>query len=128
MPEVPGRDAAGPLTNIEALDLDYLPSHLIVLGGGYVGLELAQAYRRFGSRVTVIEAGPRIMSREDPEVADELQHVLGSGSVKFMLAAEVTRVRGRSGEDVGITVRTPSGEQTIEGSDILVATGRVPNT
>jgi pyruvate/2-oxoglutarate dehydrogenase complex dihydrolipoamide dehydrogenase (E3) component len=68
------------------------------------------------------------MSREDPDVAEELQRVLGSGSMQFVLAAEITRVRGRSGEDVSITVRTPSGEQTIEGSDILVAAGRVPNT
>jgi pyruvate/2-oxoglutarate dehydrogenase complex dihydrolipoamide dehydrogenase (E3) component len=128
VPNLPGLTAARPLTHIEALELDYLPSHLIVLGGGYAGLEMAQAYRRFGSRVTVIESGPRIMSREDPDVADELQRVLGSGSIRFVLAAQVTRVRGRSGEDVGITVRTPSGEQTIEGSDILVATGRVPNT
>ena len=69
VPDIPGLEAARPLTHVEALELDYLPSHLIVLGGGYVGLELAQAYRRFGSRVTVIEAGPRIMSREDPDVA-----------------------------------------------------------
>jgi pyruvate/2-oxoglutarate dehydrogenase complex dihydrolipoamide dehydrogenase (E3) component len=89
---------------------------------------MAQAYRRFGSRVTVIGRGPRIMSREDPDVADELQRILGSGSMKFAVAAEVTRVRGRSGEDVCATVRTASSEQTIEGSDILVATGRVPNT
>jgi pyruvate/2-oxoglutarate dehydrogenase complex dihydrolipoamide dehydrogenase (E3) component len=128
VPDIPGLKTARPLTHIEALELDYLPSHLIVLGGGYVGLEMAQAYRRFGSRVTVIEPGPRIMGREDPDVADEIQRVLGSGSIKFVLAAEVTQVRGRSGQDVGITVRTPSGEQTIEGSDILVATGRVPNT
>jgi len=128
IPNVPGLKEARPLTHIEALELDCLPSHLIVLGGGYVGLEMAQAYRRFGSRVTVIEPEPRIMGREDPDVADEIQRVLGSGSIKFVLAAEVTRVRGRSGEDVGITVRTASGEQAIEGSDILVATGRVPNT
>ena len=69
IPSVPGLEAARPLTHIEALELDYLPSHLIVLGGGYVGLELAQAYRRFGSRVTVIEHGPQLMSREDPDVA-----------------------------------------------------------
>ena len=128
IPNVPGLKEARPLTHIEALELDCLPSHLIVLGGGYVGLEMAQAYRRFGSRVTVIEPEPRIMGREDPDVADEIQRVLGSGSIQFVLAAEVTRVRGRSGEDVGITVRTASGEQAIEGSDILVATGRVPNT
>ena len=128
VPDVPGLKAARPLTHIEALELDYLPSHLIVLGGGYVGLEMAQAYRRFGSRVTVIEAGPRIMGREDPDVAEELQRVLGSGSMQFALAAAVTGVRGRSGEDVGVTVRTASGERAIEGSDILVAAGRVPNT
>jgi len=128
IPDLPGLKEARPLTHIEALELDYLPSHLIVLGGGYVGLEMAQAYRRFGSRVTVIEAGPRIMGREDPDVAEELQRVLGSGSMQFVLAAAVTGVSGRSGEDVKVTVRTASGERTIEGSDILVAAGRVPNT
>jgi pyruvate/2-oxoglutarate dehydrogenase complex dihydrolipoamide dehydrogenase (E3) component len=128
IPDLPGLKEARPLTHIEALELDYLPSHLIVLGGGYVGLEMAQAYRRFGSRVTVIEAGPRIMSREDPEIAEELQRILGSGSMQFVLAAAVTGVRGRSGEDVGVTLRTAFGERTIEGSDILVAAGRVPNT
>src|SRR5712691_9478301 len=76
IPSVPGLEAARPLTHIEALELDYLPSHLIVLGGGYVGLEMAQAYRRFGSRVTVIESGPQLMSREDPDVAEAMQRVL----------------------------------------------------
>ena len=128
VPDIPGLKAARPLTHIEALELDYLPSHLIVLGGGYVGLEMAQAYRRFGSRVTVIEPGPRIMGREDPDISDEIQRILGSGSIRFMLAAETIGVRGRSGEAVCITVRTASGEEAIEGSDILVATGRVPNT
>src|SRR5208282_6908866 len=69
IPSVPGLDAAAPLTNIEALELDYVPQHLIVLGGGYVGLEMAQAFRRFGSRVTIIEYGPQIAGREDPDVA-----------------------------------------------------------
>ena len=128
VPDITGLKAARPLTHIEALELDYLPSHLIVLGGGYVGLEMAQAYRRFGSRVTVIEAGPRIMGREDPDVAEELQRILGAGSMQFVHSAEISRVCGRSGEDVCVTVRTPAGEQTIEGSDLLVATGRVPNT
>ena len=128
VPDITGLKAARPLTHIEALELDYLPSHLIVVGGGYVGLEMAQAYRRFGSRVTVIEAGPRIMGREDPDVAEELQRILGAGSMQFVHSAEISRVCGRSGEDVCVTVRTPAGEQTIEGSDLLVATGRVPNT
>ena len=128
IPSVPGLEAARPLTHIEALELDYVPSHLIVLGGGYVGLELAQAYRRFGSRVTVIEFGPQIMSREDPDVADEIQRILGDQGIRFILAAETLNVHGRSGEEVSVTLRTTSGEQNIEGSDILVAAGRVPNT
>ena len=89
---------------------------------------MGQAYRRFGSRVTVIEAGPQLMGREDPDVADETQRILGDEGIQFLLGAEVLQVRGRSGEKVGVTVRTSSGEQTIEGSDILVAAGRVPNT
>jgi pyruvate/2-oxoglutarate dehydrogenase complex dihydrolipoamide dehydrogenase (E3) component len=128
VPSISGLDAARPLTHIEALELDYMPRHLIVLGGGYVGLELAQAYRRFGSRVTVIEPGPRLISREDPDVADEMQRIFGNEGVQFLTAAEVLSVRGRSGEQVSIAARTPAGEQEIEGSDILVATGRVPNT
>ena len=81
MPGVPGLDAAGPLTNIEALELDRLPAHLIVLGGGYVGLELAQAYRRFGSRVTILEHGPQLAGREDPDVADAIRRILGGEGI-----------------------------------------------
>jgi pyruvate/2-oxoglutarate dehydrogenase complex dihydrolipoamide dehydrogenase (E3) component len=128
VPDVPGLRAARPLTNIEALELDYLPPHLIVLGGGYVGLELAQAYRRFGSRVTVVEHGPQLMGREDRDVADEIQHILSDEGVEFFVDAEVIEVRGLSGEGLSLVVRTSSGGRTIEGSDILVAAGRVPNT
>jgi pyruvate/2-oxoglutarate dehydrogenase complex dihydrolipoamide dehydrogenase (E3) component len=128
VPNIPGLEAAGPLTNIEALELDYLPPHLIVLGGGYVGLELAQAYHRFGSHVTVIEQGAQLMAREDPDVSAEIQRILGDEGIVFVVAAEVLRVEGRSGDDVRFMVRTPSGEQGIEGSDILVAAGRTPNT
>jgi pyruvate/2-oxoglutarate dehydrogenase complex dihydrolipoamide dehydrogenase (E3) component len=128
IPKVPGLEAARPLTHIEILEIDYLPSHLIVLGGGYVGLEMAQAYRRFGSQVTVIEPGPRPMGREDPDVADEVQRLLGEEGIQFQSVAEPLEVDGRSGEGVGIKVRTPLGEKKIEGSDILVAVGRVPNT
>jgi len=128
VPGVPGLETARPLTNIEALELDYLPPHLIVLGGGYVGLELAQAYRRFGSRVTVIEHGPQIMSREDPDVAETLQRILTDEGIEFRVGAEILRVEGRSGKEVALALRTISGEQKIDGSDILVAAGRVPNT
>jgi pyruvate/2-oxoglutarate dehydrogenase complex dihydrolipoamide dehydrogenase (E3) component len=128
IPSIPGLEAAGPLTNIEALDLAYLPPHLIVLGGGYVGLELGQAYRRFGSRVTIIEQGPQVVGQEDPDVADELRRILSEEGIDLRVGVETRRVQGRSGEEVRVFVRTPSGEQTVVGSDILVATGRTPNT
>ena len=100
----------------------------MVFGGGYVGLELAQAYRRFGGRVTVIETGAQLMAREDPDVADEVHRILREEGIEFLLPAQTLNVQGRSGDAVSLTVRTPSGEQKIEGSDILVAAGRVPNT
>jgi pyruvate/2-oxoglutarate dehydrogenase complex dihydrolipoamide dehydrogenase (E3) component len=128
IPSIPGLNAAEPLTNIEALELDRLPSHLIVLGGGYVGLEMAQAYRRFGSSVTIIERGPHLAGREDPDVAEEMQGILEGEGIEVLVAAKTRRVENGSGGDVRVFVRTPSGEQTIEGSDILVATGRSPNT
>jgi len=128
IPNVPGLEAARPLTHIEALELDRLPAHLIVLGGGYVGLEMAQAFRRFGSRVTVIEAGSRLLTREDPDVADEMQRLLSDEGIQFLAAAETLNVSGRSGEEVAVAVRTNSAETKIGGSDILVAVGRVPNT
>ncbi len=128
IPNVPGLEAVRPLTHIEALELDYLPSHLVVLGGGYVGLELAQAYRRFGSRVTVIESGPQLMTREDSDVVDEMQRILSGEGIEFLFSAQTLDVQGRSGEEVNVAVRTPSGEQRIRSSDILVATGRIPNT
>ena len=128
IPNVPGLEAARPLTNIEALELDYLPPHLIVLGGGYVGLEFAQAYRRFGSNVTVIEHGPQLMGREDPDVSEALQGILADEGIQFLIGAQIARVQGRSGKEVALIVRTISGEQKIEASDILVAAGRIPNT
>jgi pyruvate/2-oxoglutarate dehydrogenase complex dihydrolipoamide dehydrogenase (E3) component len=128
IPNIPGLEAAQPLTHIEALELDYLPSHLIVLGGGYVGLELAQAYRRFGSRVTIIEHGPQLMSREDPDVVAEMQQILSDEDIGFLLSATTLNVQGRSGEEVTVVVRVAAGEQQIKGSDILVAAGRIPNT
>ena len=128
IPSVPGLEAAQPLTHIEALELDYLPEHLIVLGGGYVGLELAQTYLRFGSRVTVIQSGPQLMTREDPDVADEMQRILSDEGMQILVATETLSVHGLSGKEISVTVRTASGEQKIDGSDILVATGRIPNT
>ncbi|UGY14362.1 FAD-dependent oxidoreductase [Bradyrhizobium septentrionale] len=128
VPNVPGLEAARPLTHIEALELDYVPKHLIVIGGGYSGLELAQAFRRFGSAVTVVESGPRLMTREDVDVSDEIRRVLGDEGIQILAGAQLLQVGGRSGDTVTLSLRTPSGEQQIDGSDILVAAGRIPNT
>lgn len=128
LPDVPGVAAARPMTHIEVLELDTLPAHLIVLGGGYVGIEMAQAYRRFGSQVTVIEPGPQLLGREDPDVAAEMQRILEGEGIRVLLAAQPTNVRGWSGQEVGVTLRMTSGEQRVDGSDLLVAVGRIPNT
>jgi pyruvate/2-oxoglutarate dehydrogenase complex dihydrolipoamide dehydrogenase (E3) component len=128
IPPTPGLADARPMTNIELLEVDRLPAHLIVLGGGYVGLEFAQAYRRFGSRVTVIQHGPQLARGEDPDVADALGRLFGDEGIDVLLSAEPLQVEGRSGESVRLRVRTPQGERLLEGSDILVATGRTPNT
>jgi pyruvate/2-oxoglutarate dehydrogenase complex dihydrolipoamide dehydrogenase (E3) component len=128
IPNVPGLAEAAPLTHIEALELDYLPAHLIVIGGGYAGLELAQAYRRFGSDVTIIESGPQLMGREDTDVSQEIRRTLNDEGIQAHVAAEMLDVQGRSGDQVSLVVRTASGEQKIKGSDILVAAGRIANT
>jgi pyruvate/2-oxoglutarate dehydrogenase complex dihydrolipoamide dehydrogenase (E3) component len=128
IPEIPGLAGAVPLTNVEALELDRLPRHLVVIGGGYVGLELAQAYRRFGSSVTVLEAGPQLVAREDHDIAAEILEMLRGEGVVVHLKAELLAVQGRSGDNVTLQVRTSGGEQKIDGSDILVAVGRTPNT
>lgn len=128
IPDVPGLGEAQPLTHVEALELDHLPQHLIVVGGGYSGLELAQAYRRFGSEVTIIETGPQLLAREDIDVSREMRRILSEEGIQVLVEAEPLQVRGRSGDKVTLTVRTRSGEQHIDGSDILVAVGRIPNT
>jgi pyruvate/2-oxoglutarate dehydrogenase complex dihydrolipoamide dehydrogenase (E3) component len=128
IPNIPGLQAAQPLTHVEVLELDYLPRHLIVVGGGYSGLELAQAYRRFGSDVTIIESGPQLLAREDIDVSREIRRILSSEGIQVLVEAQLLRVNGRSGDKVSVVVRTLSGEQHIDGSDILVAVGRIPNT
>src|ERR1700726_2705124 len=121
IPSVPGLAESQPLTNIELLELDRLPEHLIVLGGGHVGLEFAQAYRRFGSRVTILEQGPQLLANQDPDVVDALLQIFASEGIDVIAPVEILSVRGHSGTDVTLTVQTSSGEQTIAGGDILVA-------
>jgi pyruvate/2-oxoglutarate dehydrogenase complex dihydrolipoamide dehydrogenase (E3) component len=128
IPDVPGLVAARPMTHVEALNLERLPHHLVIIGGGYVGLEFAQAMRRFGSRVTIIQHGPRLLKGEDPDVADALLELMTDEGVDVLLQAEVLNVMGRSGTGVALQVRAGATERTLEASDILVATGRTPNT
>ena len=128
IPDVPGLAETEPLTNIEALELDHLPGHLIVIGGGYVGLEFAQAQRRFGTRVTILQQDSQLLANEDPDVAEEIAKILGSDGIEIVEPAEIVSASGRSGSGVTLVVRTASGEQSIEGSDILIAAGRTPNT
>jgi pyruvate/2-oxoglutarate dehydrogenase complex dihydrolipoamide dehydrogenase (E3) component len=128
IPGVPGLEAAKPLTHIEALELDILPAHLIVIGGGYAGLELAQAYRRFGAEVTIVEAGTQLMGREDGDASHEIRQMLIKEGLEIHVPAELIKVSGQSGQMVSLVARTSAGEQTIRGSHILVAAGRVPNT
>src|SRR5215469_11091719 len=128
IPDIPGLRAARPLTHVEALELDRLPSHLVVLGGGYVGLEFAQAFARFGSRVTVLERGPQLLSREDKDVADALIEFIQLDGVDVHLNVKVAQVEGTSGGSVRVTLANKAGTSLLEGSDILVATGRIANT
>jgi pyruvate/2-oxoglutarate dehydrogenase complex dihydrolipoamide dehydrogenase (E3) component len=128
IPDIPGLAEARPLTHIEALELDRVPAHFVVLGGGYVGIELAQACRRFGSAVTILHQGPQLLPREDPDVAAEIGALLADEGIEIVLDARLEGVRGRSGEAVTLRLGTPGGKREIAASDILVATGRVPNT
>jgi len=128
IPDLPGLRDAQPLTHIEVLELDDVPAHLIVLGGGYTGIEMAQAFSRFGSRVTIIEPAARIMGREDPDVADAISKILSSEGIDILQSAQPLRVDGISGQSVSVTIQMKTEERVIEGSHLLVATGRIANT
>ncbi len=127
VPKIPGIDTVPYLTNASIMELQQLPEHLIVLGGGYIGLEFGQMFRRFGSRVTIIHRADRIVPREDPEVVEELQKVLKAEGIILELNASTTRVESRGGEIV-VAVDTKQGPMTVVGTHLLVATGRRPNT
>jgi pyruvate/2-oxoglutarate dehydrogenase complex dihydrolipoamide dehydrogenase (E3) component len=124
MDDTTGLADARPLTHVEVLDLGELPGHLMVLGGGYVGLELAQAFRRFGSRVTVVERNGALIHREDSDVTEAIERLFRDEGIEVRTGTAVDRVEGRSGESVRL--HTSGGE--IEGTHLLVAGGRTPNT
>jgi pyruvate/2-oxoglutarate dehydrogenase complex dihydrolipoamide dehydrogenase (E3) component len=128
IPPTPGLADAKPMTHVEALNLDRVPPHLVVLGGGYVGLEFAQAMRRFGSKVTIVQRGPRLLDREDDDIVAAMLEVLRDEGIEVLLGAEVASASGRSGERVELRVNHAGTTRTIEASDVLVAAGRTPNT
>jgi pyruvate/2-oxoglutarate dehydrogenase complex dihydrolipoamide dehydrogenase (E3) component len=125
---IPGLAEAKPLTHIEALELDRVPEHLLVIGGGYVGIELAQAMRRFGSKVTVIDRNRRLMPREDDDVCDGLRSLLQDEGIDIVLNAQVKRLSGTSGDVVSIVLEQDGTGKMVNGSHVLVAAGRLPNT
>lgn len=127
IPAIPGLKETGFLTNASLMDLRELPEHLIVIGGGYIGLEFGQMFERFGSRVTVIHRGAVLLSREDEDVAEALQKPLESEGIVFELNAKPSRVERADGR-ISVKVETPRGEKVITGTHLLVATGRRPNT
>jgi pyruvate/2-oxoglutarate dehydrogenase complex dihydrolipoamide dehydrogenase (E3) component len=128
VPDLPGLREAKPMTHIEALDLQRRPEHLIVLGGGYVGLELSQALRRLGSRVTLIERGSQLVSNEDAAVSEAILRLFREEGIDVLLGTQVLNVNGLSGEYVNLQLKIGNSTRTLEGSDILVAIGRTPNT
>jgi len=125
---IPGLATAQPLTHVEALELDVVPEHLIVLGAGYVGLEFAQAMRRFGSKVTVIDRNHRVIHREDDDVTEGLQTLFQDEGIELAFGAKVKSVSGVSGQSVHVTIEQNGLQKVLEGTHLLVASGRVPNT
>jgi pyruvate/2-oxoglutarate dehydrogenase complex dihydrolipoamide dehydrogenase (E3) component len=128
VPDVPGLAAARPMTHVELLDLDRLPQHLVVIGGGYIGLELAQAMRRFGARVTVIENGQQLAGREDGDVAAAVLELFRDEGITVHLRTQIRSVDGESGSQVHLVTDGPDGEGVVDGTDLLVGVGRTPNT
>lgn len=127
IPDMPGVAEVPVLTNSSMMEVDFLPEHLVIVGGSYVGLEFAQMYRRFGSRVTVVEKGPRLVAREDEDVSEAIREILEGEGIEVRLDADCIGFR-HAGEGVAVTARCAPGEQEIVGSHVLLAVGRRPNT
>jgi len=127
VPDMPGIADVGYLTNSSVMDVDFLPEHLVVIGGSYIGLEFAQMYRRFGSRVTVVEMGPRLIAREDEEVSAAVQKILENEGIEIRLNAKCITL-AKHGNGVAAGLSCEGGPPEVTGSHLLLAVGRVPNT
>lgn len=127
VPPVDGLRGVPYLNSTSIMELAELPDHLLVLGGGYVGLEFGQMFRRFGSRVSIVQSGAQLLGREDPDVAEEIASIIKEDGVDVLLNTRAERI-AKAGSQISLTVKNPGGTQTLEGSHLLVATGRPPNT
>ena len=127
IPQIPGIDTVPYLTNATVMELQTVPEHLLILGAGYIGLEFGQIFRRFGSRVTIVHNGERIMPREDPDIASALQQTLEDEGIAFRVNTSTKRVENRNGV-IALTVESGATTETLQASHLLVATGRRPNT
>ncbi len=127
-PPVEGLDSVPTLNSTTIMELDEVPEHLLVLGGGYVGVEFAQMFRRFGSRVTVVQQDKQLLTREDTDVADAVAEILRQDGVEVLLETQAQRAEQTEDGKLWLTVRTPEGESTLSGSHLLAAAGRPPNT
>jgi pyruvate/2-oxoglutarate dehydrogenase complex dihydrolipoamide dehydrogenase (E3) component len=125
-PAMPGLDQVSYLNNSSMMEVDFLPEHLLIVGGSYIGLEFGQMYRRFGSEVTIVEKGPRLIAREDTDVSDTIKEILENEGINIHLNAECIGVE-RDGDKIAMNLNCDSGEK-ITGSHLLLAVGRVPNT
>jgi pyruvate/2-oxoglutarate dehydrogenase complex dihydrolipoamide dehydrogenase (E3) component len=126
-PAIEGLKTVPYLDNESIMELDYVPEHLVILGGGYIGVEFSQMFRRFGSKVTVIQSGSQLLKEEDQDVAAEVLEILRQDGIEILLNARTERV-ARANGGLSLTIAIEGKAQAIEGSDLLVATGRVPNT
>jgi pyruvate/2-oxoglutarate dehydrogenase complex dihydrolipoamide dehydrogenase (E3) component len=127
IPDIPGVSAVPTLTNSSILELRELPKHLIVIGGSYVGLEFAQMFRRFGSEVTIVEQGPRLIGREDPDISAQLREILAQEGIAIRTNAECIRLTKHE-RGIAVGLDCDSGEPEVVGSHVLLAVGRTPNT
>ena len=126
-PPIPGLDQVSFLDYIGLQELETAPEHLLILGGSYIALEFGQMFRRFGSRVTIIERASHLLAREDPDVSDEMAKILREDGIEIFVAAEAKKVAETEGR-IQLQIQTPDGAQTLDGSHLLVATGRTPNS
>lgn len=126
-PKLDGLDSVDALDNISIMELDSVPEHLLVLGGGYVGLEFGQLFRRLGSRVTIVQVGKQLLAREDPDVAEEVQKILREDGIDILLNAKATRVESQ-GKTIHLNTQGHEAASTLTGSHLLLATGRIPNS